>query len=192
MTDLILASTSRYRKSILEKLRVSFTTESPDIDEQAQHGETAEHLVQRLAEEKAAAIAAHHQQGLVIGSDQVALFHNRILGKPHTHENAVKQLRSCSGDRITFLTGLCVINCETGTIHRCVEPFHVHFKTLNNQQIENYLKADRPYDCAGSFKSEGLGIALFTRLEGDDPNTLIGLPLIRLIDMLEEEGLRII
>ncbi|MEH6810998.1 MAG: nucleoside triphosphate pyrophosphatase [Motiliproteus sp.] len=192
MTDLILASTSLYRKSILEKLGIPFTMESPDIEEHPCEGESAENLVLRLAEEKATAVAVRHARGLVIGSDQVAVLHNRILGKPHTHQNAVLQLKACRSQRITFLTGLSVINCESGSIRSCVEPFHVHFRDLEDQQIETYLKIDRPYDCAGSFKSEGLGISLFTRFEGDDPNTLVGLPLIRLIEMLGQEGVKVI
>ncbi len=192
MPTLVLASTSPFRKALLEKLHLEFVTDSPDIDESRHEGETPKQLVARLASEKARAVAARHPNSLIIGSDQVAVNGEAILGKPGNHENAMQQLRNASGKRITFYTGLCLYNSETGNEQTIVEPFHVHFRQLTDEQIDNYLKAEQPYNCAGSFKSEALGIALFKKLEGDDPNSLIGLPLIRLIQMLEKESFSII
>ncbi len=189
---LILASTSAFRKAILEKLRLTFETMAPEVDETPLPGESPQQLVERLAIAKARAIAAQLKEGLVIGSDQVAVIGDEILGKPGNHENAVAQLELAAGKRVTFLTGLALLNAATGRVQAEVVPFHVVFRQLSRQQIENYLKAEQPYNSAGSFKSEGLGIALFERLEGDDPNTLIGLPLIRLIRMLEKEGFEVI
>jgi MAF protein len=190
--NLILASTSPFRKAILEKLDIAFETMSPDVDESVLVDEIPEQMVARLAEAKAKSVGKQISKALVIGSDQVALVDGQILGKPGTHENAVKQLRRASGKRISFLTGLCVYNTESKRTQLEVIPFNVIFRQLTDKQIENYLRKEQPYNCAGSFKSEGLGIALFERLEGDDPNTLIGLPLIRLIRMLESEGFPVI
>ena len=190
--QLVLASTSPFRRSILQKLGVAFDCHAPEVDETPQPGETPGQLVERLSIAKARAVAAHLKDGLVIGSDQVAVIDNDILGKPGTHENAVAQLEHAAGKTVTFLTGLALLNATTGSIQAEVVPFKVVFRQLTREQIENYLKAEQPYNCAGSFKSEGLGIALFERLEGDDPNTLIGLPLIRLIRMLEKEGMTVI
>ena len=186
--QLVLASTSPFRKSILQKLGVPFDCHAPEVDETPLTGESPSRLVERLSIAKAQAVAAHLKQGLVIGSDQVAVIDNEILGKPGTHENAVAQLLRASGKTVTFLTGLALVNAASGSIQAEVVPFKVVFRQLTREQIENYLNVEQPYNCAGSFKSEGLGIALFERLEGDDPNTLIGLPLIRLIQMLEKEG----
>ena len=149
-------------------------------------------LVTRLAVAKAEKIAETESDSLIIGSDQVAVLGDEILGKPHTHENAVKQLQRLSGHRVTFLTGLALINSKSGNIQREAVPFDVVFRTLTDEMIENYLRAEEPYNCAGSFKSEALGIVLFDKLEGDDPNTLIGLPLIRLVRMLENEGVNVL
>lgn len=190
MLPIILASSSPFRREILAKLGLEFTTLSPDIDEQAKAGEIPEKLVLRLAIEKAQAVAQKYDSGLVIGSDQLAVIDGEILGKPGNHENAVKQLRHASGKTVIFYTGLCLFNAETQQQQAEVVPFKVVFRELSDEQIENYLNAEQPYNCAGSFKSEGLGISLFERLEGDDPNTLIGLPLIRLIRMLEAEGVQ--
>ena len=190
--QLILASTSPFRKSVLEKLGLPFDCHAPEVDEAPQPHETPAQLVERLSIAKAQAVAAHLQQGLVIGSDQVAVIDDEILGKPGNHENAVGQLERASGKTVTFLTGLALVNAESGAIQAEVVPFKVVFRQLTQPQIVNYLNAEQPYNCAGSFKSEGLGIALFDRLEGDDPNTLIGLPLIRLIRMLEKEGMTVI
>ncbi|GHB76292.1 Maf-like protein [Psychrosphaera saromensis] len=185
---IILGSTSEFRKQILEKLNLSFQTAKPEVDETALPNETAHQLVERLAIAKAQAVANAHDNALVIGSDQVALFNDTILGKPHTHENAIKQLSSFSGNKVTFLTGLAVINSDTGETHSLVEPFEVYFKQLTLEDIEAYLIAETPYKCAGSFKSEALGICLFEKLVGDDPNTLVGLPLIKLVGLLEKFG----
>ncbi len=190
--SLVLASTSPFRKSILEKLGVAFECHAPEVDETPQAGETPAQLVERLSIAKAQAVAAHLKEGLVIGSDQVAVIDNDILGKPGNHENAMAQLQRAAGKTVTFLTGLALVNADTGSIQAEVVPFKVVFRQLTPEQIDNYLNAEQPYNCAGSFKSEGLGIALFERLDGDDPNTLIGLPLIRLIRMLEKEGFNIL
>ena len=190
--QLVLASTSPFRKSVLEKLGLPFDCHAPEVDEAPQPHETPAQLVERLSIAKAQAVATHLQQGLVIGSDQVAVIDDEILGKPGNHENAVAQLERASGKTVTFLTGLALVNAESGAIQAEVVPFKVVFRQLTQPQIVNYLNAEQPYNCAGSFKSEGLGIVLFERLEGDDPNTLIGLPLIRLIRMLEKEGMTVI
>jgi len=192
MPKLVLGSTSPFRKALLEKLQLAFETDKPEVDEERRPGETPDQLVERLACEKARAVAARHPDSLIIGSDQVAVNGGTILGKPGDHETAMAQLRSASGKAVTFLTGLCLHNSASGSEQVIVEPFTVHFRELSDEQIDNYLRAEQPYNCAGSFKSEAMGIALFERLEGDDPNSLIGLPLIRLIRMLEKEGVSVI
>jgi septum formation protein len=189
MTQLILASTSPFRRELLNKLHLDFESCAPEVDEQRREGESAEALVARLAQAKAEAVAGKFPNALIIGSDQVALNGTEILGKPGTHESAIQQLLAASGKKVTFLTGLALHNSSTGVTQVKVVPFHVYFRELSRQQIENYLNVEKPYNCAGSFKSEGFGITLFSRLEGDDPNTLIGLPLIELVRMLESEGL---
>jgi len=197
LVSLILASSSPFRKELLTKLGLEFSIQTPDINESRIDGETPEQLVYRLAEEKAHEVAKT-QSGLIIASDQVATLgsgaqaDDEILTKPHTHENAIKQLQQSSGNTVTFVTSLSLLNTNSGNIQTIVEPFKVVFKTLSTQQIDNYLKKEQPYNCAGSFKSEALGISLFERLEGNDPNTLIGLPLIQLIKMLENEGVDIL
>jgi MAF protein len=187
----VLGSTSPFRKELLSRLGIPFSTASPNVDETALEGETPQDLVTRLSLAKAQAVAGDHPESLIIGSDQVACNDGKILGKPGNRENALQQLSEASGKRISFYTGLCLLNAESGRSHVICEPFHVHFRTLEPSQIERYLDAEQPYNCAGSFKSEGLGIALFEKMEGDDPNSLIGLPLIRLISMLKEEGIEI-
>lgn len=184
---LILASTSPFRKAILDKLGVDFDTASPETDETELANETPQQLVERLSIAKAKAIADKVNDALVIGSDQVSVINGEIIGKPHTHENAVKQLQNASGKTVTFYTGLCLYNSSTQQYQSEVVPFNVVFRDLTDQQIENYLRKEEPYNCAGSFKSEALGIVLFEKLEGEDPNTLMGLPLIRLIKMLDKE-----
>lgn len=188
MMKLILASTSPFRKEILDKLGVKFDIASPETDETALENETPQELVERLSIAKAKAIADKTTDSLVIGSDQVSVIDGEIIGKPHTHENAVKQLQNASGKTVTFYTGLCLYNTTTQQYQSDVVPFNVVFRKLSDEQIENYLKKEEPYNCAGSFKSEALGIVLFEKLEGDDPNTLMGLPLIRLVKMLEQEN----
>lgn len=189
---LILASTSPFRKEILNKLGIEFDTQSPEVDETALTGETPQQLVERLAIAKAKAVADKNESALVIGSDQVSVINGDIIGKPHTHDNAVKQLKNASGKTVTFYTGLCLFNSDTNQYQSEVVPFNVVFRALSDKQIERYLKKETPYNCAGSFKSEALGIVLFERLEGDDPNTLMGLPLIRLVKMLEQENFSIL
>lgn len=185
---LILASGSAYRRALLNKLGLDFDCDSPDIDESPRLGEEPESLVARLAQEKARAVAIRHPEALIIGSDQLATLEGKVMGKPHTHDRATEQLSQASGKRVRFLTGLCLYDAKDGSFQCEVVPFDVQFRELSDSQIEGYLRAEQPYDCAGSFKSEGLGIALFERLIGDDPNTLVGLPLIRLIAMLEDKG----
>lgn len=189
---LILASTSPFRKSLLEKLQVPFDCIAPDVDETALDNEQAQDLVLRLARLKAEAGAVSRPNALIIGSDQVACLNGRILGKPGDRKNAIEQLQQASGKKVSFFTGLCLLDSRTGhSLAECV-PFHVHFRPLSQRTIEAYVDKERPFNCAGSFKSEGLGIVLFEKLEGDDPNTLIGLPLIRLVAMLEETGYEIL
>lgn len=188
-TPLILASTSRYRKALLEKLGLPFQCASPEVDETPMPGELAEPLVARLAHAKAKAIASRFDQGLIIGSDQVCVCDGRILGKPGTIDNAVAQLMAAQGRSVTFYTGLCVLDAASGRAEQLVEPFTVHFRSLDEAAIRRYVKAEMPLDCAGSFKCEGMGIMLFKGLEGRDPNALIGLPLIGLIELLERHGL---
>jgi septum formation protein len=185
---LILGSSSPFRKMLLERLMVPFDTANPDIDETPLANETPIALVERLAIAKAKEIAKNNPYALIIGSDQVALHGSEIVGKPHTHERAVKQLRAASGKKIELFTGLALINTETGSIQSEVVPFTVHFKPLSESTIERYLRKEQPYNCAGSVRAEGLGVALFEKFEGDDPNALIGLPLIRLVAMLEKQG----
>lgn len=189
---LILASSSPFRRELLSRLMIPFEVEIPDIDETPRTGESPTQLVERLAIAKAKVIAADHSDSLVIGSDQVAVHGNEIVGKPLTHECAVQQLQTASGRAVTLYTGLALVNSATGRVQSEVVPFRVVFRRLTDQQIENYLRKETPYHCAGSVKSEGLGVALLERFEGEDPATLIGLPLIRLVRMLENEGIAII
>ncbi|MDF1725974.1 MAG: Maf family protein [Alcanivorax sp.] len=192
MTDtpaLLLASSSPFRRQLLDKLGLKFIHQSPDIDESRLAGEAPLELVMRLAREKAEALAGDHPDTLVIGSDQVAVIGDQVLGKPGSREKAIEQLSAASGQRVTFLTGLCLLNTATGRTQVACDPFHVQFRTLRPEQIERYVDAEQPLNCAGSFKSEGLGIVLFKALEGRDPNTLVGLPLILLTEFLAAEGM---
>tara|TARA_R110001583_G_scaffold7136_5_gene35487 strand:+ start:7989 stop:8579 length:591 start_codon:yes stop_codon:yes gene_type:complete len=192
MQQFILGSSSPFRAEILAKLGLPFIKVSPDIDESSLAGEKPEQLVQRLSEQKAYKIAESHPNALIIGSDQVAVLDGEVLGKPGNHDNAVKQLTAASGKTVKFLTGLALLNSQTGHIQSLVESFEVGFKTLSASQIDFYLRQEQPYQCAGSFKSEGFGISLFSKLNGNDPNSLIGLPLIRLISLLEAEGVDVL
>lgn len=194
MTDspaLLLASSSPFRRELLGKLKLDFIHQSPDIDETRLEDESPTELVIRLAREKAAALAAKHPDTLIIGSDQVAVLGDNVLGKPGTREKAIQQLSTASGQRVTFLTGLCLLNTATGRTQTACEPFNVQFRTLKPSQIERYVDLEQPLNCAGSFKSEGLGIVLFKALEGRDPNSLIGLPLITLTEFLAAEGIQL-
>lgn len=190
--DLILGSTSIYRRELLERLKIPFRVEAPDIDETPLDNETPQQLVERLSIEKARSVASNNPGSLVIGSDQVAVHDGKIVGKPHTHDKAMQQLRQANGKEIVLYTGLSLVNADSGESQTEVIPFHVAFRKLSEQQLENYLHKEQPYHCAGSVKSEGLGIALLERFDGEDPNTLIGLPLIRLIRMLEHFGVNVI
>ena len=192
MKKLILGSTSPFRKEILAKLNLTFDCAKPNIDETAFENESPVELVERLAIEKAKAVANEHPDALIIGSDQVAMCDGEILGKPHNFENAVKQLEKFSNKTVVFYTGLCVYDSALDYTTALIEPFLVHFKELSYAEIENYLHAEQPYNCAGSFKSEGLGICLFEKLEGNDPNTLIGLPLIKLVELLKQHGVDVL
>jgi len=192
MAQLLLASSSRYRKELLLRLGIDFECQSPDIDESSQEDESPTELVSRLAENKARALQHKHPHSLIIGSDQVATIDKHILTKPGNHENAVEQLKSSSGKNVIFLTGLCLLNTKTNACQIDVITYSVTFRTLSVEQIDRYLKREQPYDCAGSFKSEGLGISLFSKMEGNDPSALMGLPLIRLTDMLASEGLSVL
>jgi len=188
LPNLVLASSSPWRRQVLDKLGLPYRGKHPDIDETPLLAEAPADLVARLALEKAQAIAPTFKDALVIGSDQVAVLEGQIIGKPGTHARARRQLQMAAGRTLSFLTGLCLLNTTTGRAQRAVVPYHVHFRPLSEQLIEGYLQQEQPYDCAGSFKSEAGGIVLVERLEGDDPNALIGLPLIRLVRMLEQEG----
>ena len=190
--SIILASTSPFRQQLLSKIKLPFNCVSPEVDETPLINENAEQLVRRLAIAKAQAVSDHTKEALIIGGDQVAVIDGVIIGKPHNFDNAFKQLSAASGKIVTFYTGLCLLNNEKNTHQAIVELFNVHFRELTDTMITNYLHAEEPYNCAGSFKSEGLGIALFSRLEGKDPNTLIGLPLISLIEMLGYEGVDVL
>jgi MAF protein len=190
--ELILASTSEFRASILQKLQLPFKAQSPNVDETPLADETPQALVSRLSQLKAQAVAATHPDAMVIGSDQVALFKGEIIGKPHTVDNAIKQLTAFSGHHVLFLTGLTLINSKTSNTQTIVEPFSVYFRKLNQDEIKHYVDIEQPLKCAGSFKSEGLGVCLFEKLDGDDPNSLIGLPLIQLTKLLANEGINVL
>ncbi|SCX59330.1 MAF protein [Pseudomonas sp. NFACC32-1] len=191
MLPLLLASSSVYRRELLARLGLLFVCQSPDIDESQRPGEAARTLVERLAREKALALADSHPGHLIIGSDQVAVLGERILGKPHTFERAREQLLAASGTKVTFLTGLALLNSQTGACQVDCVAFSVNMRALDPERVERYLRAEQPYDCAGSFKAEGLGVSLFQSTEGPDATSLIGLPLIRLVDMLLAEGVEI-
>lgn len=192
MQKIILGSSSPFRAELLAKLHLNFTTASPDIDESPQNEEKPEQLVKRLAEAKARKIAEQHPDSLIIGSDQVAVLNGQIMGKPGNHVKATEQLSAASGNKVTFMTGLALYNAATGNMQSLVDYFEVIFRPLSAAQIDFYLQTEQPYQCAGSFKSEGFGISLFQELRGQDPNSLIGLPLIRLIELLSNEGIDVL
>lgn len=197
MTILVLASSSPYRRALLEQLGLDqlgleCRFDAPEIDEHAYPGEAPAALVERLAQAKAHAVAARHPDALIIGSDQVASIDGLMLGKPGGQQAAIAQLERLSGRQVCFLTGLCLLNAASGRMHSSCESYWVSFRRLSREQIINYVERERPYDCAGAFKSEGLGVALFSHMEGADPNGLIGLPLIRLVTMLASEGIDVL
>lgn len=186
---LVLGSTSRYRRELLQRLRIPFTVAAPDVDETPQPGEAPRALALRLALAKAQAVAAVHPQAVVIGSDQVADLNGQPLGKPGDHARATAQLRAMRGQTVVFQTALCVVCLATGFAQTDIAAVSVRFRDLSDAAIEAYLLAETPYDCAGSAKSEGLGIALLTQIDSDDPTALVGLPLIRTAHLLRAAGL---
>ncbi|MBD2810364.1 septum formation inhibitor Maf [Xenorhabdus sp. Vera] len=189
MLPIVLSSTSVYRRQLLEKIGLPFTCASPDIDERPQENENPEKLVMRLSHAKATALHRDYSNHLIIGSDQVCVLDSKITGKPHSFENAFSQLKKASGKCVTFYTGITLFNSKTGNIDTRCELFDVYFRDLSETEIISYLNKEKPFNCAGSFKSEGLGITLFKKLNGRDPNTLIGLPLITLTEMLIRQGI---
>ena len=191
-TQILLASSSVYRRELLARLQLDFETRNPDIDESRHVDEAAGSYVQRLAEAKARRVAQDFPDALVIGSDQCAVLDGEILGKPGDHDTALYQLRQAQGRTVEFHTGLCVLCEASGFLALDEVIFEVDFRRLEDSQLERYLRTEQPYDCAGSFRSEGYGISLFRRMRGDDPTALIGLPLIRLIGMLEAAGIEVV
>jgi septum formation protein len=189
---IILASSSIYRRELLQKLQIQFSCVSPKVDETALPDEKPHQTALRLAQEKAKKVADEYPHALVIGSDQVATLDNTSLGKPLNHQNATKQLQLMRGREVTFYSALCLFNAATGSMQSEVVPTLVKFRQYSDMEIENYLAKDQPYQCAGSAKSEGLGIVLIERMIGEDPNALIGLPLIKLVSMLSNEGVAIV
>lgn len=189
---IILSSTSSARKSLLERFLLPFQIFAPAVDETPLPNEKPEDLVIRLAELKARAAQIAYPNAIVIGSDQVAIVNNTILGKPGTHEQAVKQLQRVSGQWVNFLTGLCLLNTKTQQIQIASIPFLIQFRTLTLSQIENYLHREQPYHCAGSFRSEGLGIVLIEKIVAEDPTAIMGLPLIKLRQMFKNQGINVI
>jgi septum formation protein len=189
---LVLASTSRYRKALLKRLRVPFAVAAPDVDERELPGEAPAATACRLAEAKARAVAARFPDALVIGSDQVADADGVAISKPGDHASAVAQLRALSGRAVVFHTAVALVDAPSGRVQQRLVDVRSTFRTLSPVSIENYLRRETPYDCAGAVKSEALGIALFERIESDDPTALIGLPLIALTDMLRAEGIDVL
>jgi len=188
----ILATESKYKQQVLNKLALPYKCIAANIDETPLPGETSNELVSRLAIEKANKIASENPSDFVIAADQVASFRGEIIGKSHTKDNAFKQLSKFSGNKVTFMTGLALYDASQKRTHSHTEYFEVYFKSLSAQQIDNYIAAEQPFDCAGSFKSEGLGILLFEKLEGRDPNALIGLPLIALNELFTQAGVSLL
>lgn len=184
--DIVLASSSPYRRELLEKIIPAFSTATPDIDESSRQDEAPLHLSKRLAFEKASALTKQYPHHLIIGSDQVAMLDNIQLHKPGSFEKCVQQLQLSSGKIIKFYTSLCVLNSKTGEHHADIDVCSVHMKSISDAEITAYVNREKPFNCAAAFKSEGLGIALFKEIEGSDPNALVGLPLIKLIQLLEK------
>jgi MAF protein len=188
MPLVILGSTSSFRKQLLKKLHIDFVQVAPDIDETPLKDEAPQEMVRRLSLKKAQEIANNRPNAIIIGSDQTAVFNDLPVGKPHSVENAIKQLSNFSGQCITFYTGLVVINTTTQQTYQAMDVTKVYFRNLSENVIRNYIEIEQPLNCAGSFKSEGLGITLFKRIESNDPNALIGLPLIQLTDIFYQMG----
>jgi len=190
--QLVLGSSSIYRRELLQRLQIPFETASPEIDESPLLGETPEATALRLAKTKARAVATTFPEALIIGADQVAVLNGVQLGKPLNHANAINQLRFMRGKEVVFYTAVSLFNSRNNHMQTRVVPFCIKFRQLSDQQILNYLNKEQPYHCAGSAKSEGLGIVLIERMTGEDPNALIGLPMIALVDMLTNEGMKIV
>lgn len=188
LLPLVLASTSQYRRELLQRLQIPFEVASPHIDESALAGESPVQTAERLAEAKARAVGGDHAGALIIGSDQVAYLGDRCFGKPLVRERAIEQLRAMRGQTVIFHTAVCLYNTRNGNAPVLAVPTEVRFRDLSDAEIERYVDRERPFHCAGSAKSEGLGIALLEYLRGDDPNALIGLPLIALCALLRAEG----
>lgn len=191
MRPLVLASSSPYRRELLQRLQLPFIYHSPNVDEQPLTNESPQALVQRLAITKAGALRRQFLQHLIIGADQVAVLDGRIIGKPGTTAAAIAQLHAASGRSVTFYTGLCLLDSASGATQVDCIPFTVHFRELSETQIRRYVAREQPLDCAGSFKAEGLGVSLFRATEGEDASSLVGLPLIRLCDMLNQAGVAV-
>ncbi len=191
MQPLVLASSSIYRRQLLERLQLPFTCASPNIDERPLADETPQMLVQRLALAKARALSNQFLQHLIIGSDQVAVLDGKIIGKPNSEAKAIAQLQAASGRSLVFYTGLCLLDSASGNYQLDAISFTVNFRKLSDEQIKRYIAQEMPLDCAGSFKAEGLGISLFRSTDGEDATSLIGLPLIRLCDMLNQAGVQV-
>lgn len=189
---LVLASTSKYRRELLARLGLPFEVAAPELDEAALPGEVPQNTARRLAEAKARTVAARFPRAIVIGSDQVAVLEGIALGKPGNHANALRQLKAMRGKEVVFHTALCLYNSASGAAETRVVPYAVRFRDYSDTQIEAYLRREQPYDCAGSAQAEGLGIALIAEMRGDDPNALIGLPLIALTEMLAAQGVQVI
>ena len=189
---LILASTSPYRRELLDRLGLRFEVTNPQTDESRLPNETPKCMALRLSEAKARAVAHTFPDALIIGSDQVATVDGQIYGKPGNHERAIEQLHALSGKTVNFFTGLCLLNARTGNAEVRGVATLVTFRDLTDREIKNYLQREPAYNCAGSAKSEGLGIALLSRMQGDDPNALVGLPLIALCDLLRNQGVAIL
>jgi 7-methyl-GTP pyrophosphatase len=190
--QIVLASTSKYRRELLNRLGLPFEVASPHVDETALPNEAPQDTARRLAEAKARAVAARFPRAIVIGSDQVAVLEDMPLGKPGNYATALRQLKAMRGKEVVFHTALCLCNAASGQAQTRIVPFHVRFRDYSDAQIERYLRREQPYDCAGSARCEGLGIALIAEMRGDDPNALIGLPLIALTEMLAAQGVDVL
>ena len=190
--QIVLASTSKYRRELLARLGLPFEVASPHVDEAALPEEAPQDTARRLAKAKARAVAARFPQAIIIGSDQVAVLEGTQLGKPGNHANALRQLRAMRGKEVVFHTALCLYDAASARAQTRVVPFSVRFRAYSDAQIERYLQREQPYDCAGSARCEGLGIALIAAMRGDDPNALIGLPLIALTEMLAAQGVDVL
>ena len=185
---IVLASSSPYRRELLSRFNLPFDVVNPDIDESPRLNETAKEISVRLAREKAVHVTPQYGNSLIIGSDTTAECEGRIIEKPMIHSQAVSQLKFLSGNLVKFYTSLCVLNTETQALQECVVDFEVKYKVLTEKRIESYLLKEQPYNCVGSIKSEGLGIILLEYIKGEDPTALIGLPLMKLSEMLQKEG----